>query len=57
MPRMIMYSGDTFTYHETIGLLVAADFPYLQVSFLTHILGHPRRTETEVGKGAKRMLV
>lgn len=54
MPRMTVYSGNAFTYHGTIGLLVAADFPCLQVSFLTHILGRPRRTETEVGKGTKR---
>lgn len=54
MPRMMVYSGNAFTYDETIGLLAAADFPCLQVSFLTHILGHPGRTETEVGKGTKR---
>lgn len=54
MPRLMAYSPNAFTYHETIGLLVAADFPCLQASFLTHILGHPRRTETEVGIGTKR---
>lgn len=54
MPRLMAYSPNAFTYHETIGLLVAADFPCLQASCLTHILGHPRRTETEVGIGTKR---
>lgn len=27
MPRMMVYSGNAFAYHETMGLLVAADFP------------------------------
>lgn len=51
MPRMTVYSGNAFAYHGTIGLLVAAVFPCLRVSFLTHILGHPRRTETEEDAG------
>lgn len=53
MPRMTVYSGNAFTYHGTIGLLVAADFPCLQVSFLTHILGRQEELRQRLEKGQR----